>query len=70
MDLYERQNQAIIAKKNALENYKKKTEELNNKFPIKEEFLRNTLKKIKREIILNFNEGIISKVGLTSENEL
>ena len=58
---YMRQNQAIIAKKNALENYKKKTEELNNKFPIKEEFLRNTLKKIKREIILNFNEEIIGE---------
>ena len=58
---YMRQNQAIKKKKNALENYKKKTEELNNKFPIKEEFLRNTLKKIKREIILNFNEEIIGE---------
>ena len=58
---YMRQNQAIIAKKNALEKYKKKTEELNNKFPMKEEFLRNALKKIKREIILNFNEEIIGE---------
>ena len=58
---YMRQNQAIIAKKNALEKYKKKTEELNNKFPMKEDFLRNALKKIKREIILNFNEEIIGE---------
>ena len=58
---YMRQNQAIIAKKNALERYKKKTEELNNKFPMKEDFLRNALKKIKREIILNFNEEIIGE---------
>ena len=58
---YMRQNQALIAKKNALENYKKKTEELNNKFPMKEEFLRNILKKIKKEIILNFKEEIIGE---------
>ena len=58
---YMRQNQAINAKKNALENYKKKTEELNNKFPMKEEFLRNVLKKIKKEIILNFKEEIIGE---------
>ena len=58
---YMRQNQALIAKKNALENYKKKTEELNNKFPMKEEFLRNILKKIKKEIILNFKEAIIGE---------
>ena len=58
---YMRQNQALIAKKNALENYKKKTEELNNKFPMKEEFLRNILKKIKKEIILNFKEEVIGE---------
>ena len=58
---YMRQNQAIIAKKNALENYKKKTEELTNKFPMKEDFLRNVLKKIKKEIILNFNGEIIGE---------
>jgi hypothetical protein len=58
---YMRQNQAIVAKKNALENYKKKTEELINKFPMKEDFLRNVLKKIKKEIILNFNGEIIGE---------
>ena len=58
---YMRQNQALIAKKNALEKYKKKTEELNNKFPMKEEFLRNNLKKIKKEVLLNFNEEIIGE---------
>ena len=58
---YMRQNQAIVAKKNAVENYKKKTEELINKFPMKEEFLRNVLKKIKKEIILNFNGEIIGE---------
>ena len=58
---YMRQNQALIAKKNSIENYKKKTEELNNKFPMKEEFLRNVLKKIKKEIILNFREEIIGE---------
>ena len=41
---YMRQNQALIAKKNAVENYKKKTNELVNKFPMKEEFLKNSLK--------------------------
>ena len=58
---YMRQNQALIAKKNAVENYKKKTNELVNKFPMKEEFLKNSLKKIKKEIILNFNEEIIGE---------
>ena len=58
---YMRQNQASIAKKNAVENYKKKTNELVNKFPMKEEFLKNSLKKIKKEIILNFNEEIIGE---------
>ena len=58
---YMRQNQAVVAKKNAVENYKKKTEELINKFPMKEEFLRNVLKKIKKEIILNFNGEIIGE---------
>ena len=64
---YMRQNQALIAKKNALDNYKKKTEELNNKFPMKEEYLRNVLKKIKREIMLNFKGEII---GETDEKDL
>ena len=58
---YMRQNQALIAKKNAIENYKKKTEELYNKFPMKEEFLRNVLKKIKKEIIFSFNDEIIGE---------
>ena len=58
---YMRQNQAINAKKNAIENYKKKTEELNNKFPMKEEFLKNTLKKIKKEILLTFKDEIIGE---------
>ena len=58
---YMRQNQALIAKKNALENYKKKTDEIINKFPMKEEFLKNVLKKIKKEILLNFNDEIIGE---------
>ncbi len=64
---YMRQNQAVNAKKNAIENYKKKTEELNNKFPMKEEFLKNILKKIKKEILLTFKEEII---GEPEENDL
>ena len=67
---YMRQNQALLAKKNALENYKKKTDEIINKFPMKEEFLRNILKKIKKEIILNFNEEIIGEADEKDLKEL
>ena len=67
---YMRQNQALIAKKNAVENYKKKTNELVNKFPMKEEFLKNSLKKIKKEIILNFNEEIIGEPEEKDSKEL
>jgi hypothetical protein len=49
-----RQNQALIAKKNALENYKKKTDEIINKFPMKEEFLKNVLKKNKKRNTTQF----------------
>ena len=58
---YMRMNQAIIAKKNAVENYSKKADELINKFPMKEEFLKNILKKIKQDIILTFKEEIIGE---------
>ena len=58
---YMRQNQAINAKKNAVENYKKKTQELINKFPMKEEYLKNILKKIKKEVLLSFKEEIIGE---------
>ena len=67
---YMRQNQALLAKKNALENYKKETDEIINKFPMKEEFLRNILKKIKKEIILNFNEEIIGEADEKDLKEL
>ena len=67
---YMRQNQALLAKKNALENYKKKTDEIINKFPMKEEFLKNVLKKIKKEIILNFNEEIIGEADEKDLKEL
>ena len=58
---YMRQNQTVNAKKNAVENFRKKAEELFNKFPMKEEYLKNTLKKIKKEILLSFKEEIIGE---------
>ena len=58
---YMRQNQAVNAKKNAIENYKKKALELNNKFPMKEDYLKNILKKIKKEVYLSFKEEIIGE---------
>ena len=37
---YMRQNQALLAKKRCLEDYSKKLKELENRFPMKEEYLK------------------------------
>ena len=56
---YIRQNQALLAKKRCLEDYSKKLKELENKFPMKEEYLKSILKKIKLDVTFIFREGII-----------
>ena len=56
---YIRQNQALLAKKRCLEDYAKKLKELENKFPMKEEYLKSILKKIKLDVTFIFREGII-----------
>ena len=56
---YMRQNQALLAKKRCIEDYSKKLKELENKFPMKEEYLKNILKKIKLDVTFIFREGII-----------
>ena len=58
---YMRQNQTVNAKKNAIESYKQKTNELQNKLPMKEEYLKNILKKIKQDVFLTFKEEIIGE---------
>jgi len=57
--VYMRQNQAINAKKRCIEQYEKKVNELQNKLPMKEEYLRNILKKLKKDILFSFKESII-----------
>ena len=57
--VYMRQNQAINAKKRCIEQYEKKVNELQNKLPMKEEYLKNILKKIKKDILFTFKESII-----------
>ena len=57
--VYMRQNQAINAKKRCIEQYEKKVIELQNKLPMKEEYLKNILKKIKKDILFSFKESII-----------
>ena len=56
---YMRQNQALLAKKRCLEDYSKKLKELENRFPMKEEYLKSILKKIKLDVTFIFREGII-----------
>ena len=56
---YIRQNQALLAKKRCLEDYSTKLKELENKFPMKEEYLKSILKKIKLDVTFIFREGII-----------
>ena len=56
---YMRQNQALLAKKRCLEDYSKKLKELENKFPMKQEYLKSILKKIKLDVTFIFREGII-----------
>ena len=56
---YIRQNQALLAKKRCIEDYSKKLKELENRFPMKEEYLKSILKKIKLDVTFIFREGII-----------
>ena len=56
---YMRQNQALLAKKRCIEDYSKKLKELENRFPMKEEYLKSILKKIKLDVTFIFREGII-----------
>jgi uncharacterized protein YjaZ len=60
VDLYETKS-SFDREKKCLGKLQKKTDEIINKFPMKEEFLKNVLKKIKKEILLNFNDEIIGE---------
>ena len=58
---YMRQNQAINAKKRSIDQYEKKITDLENKLPMKEEYLKNILKKLKKDVLFSFKESLIGE---------
>ena len=58
---YMRQNQALLAKKRCIDDFTKKIKELENKFPMKQEFLKSMIKKIKKDVMFIFREGVIGE---------
>ena len=60
---YIKQKQSLLAKKRYIEDYSKKIKELENKFPMKEEYLKNIVKK-------NNNNHSINKLSSKAKKKV